>query len=481
MNVVVIVIDTLRADHLSCYGYERETSPEIDRFAETAVLFEQAICPAPWTMSSTSSLLSSLYPLTHGLYHASANRPLPESIVTLPEALGDDWVTGGFVANDLLAPETRINQGFDTYELVTTPHRPDPHADAADKVNGRALPWIRDNRDERFFLYLHYMDPHDPYTDPAEHHREFDPDYTGSFNGHIGHYFKTMAQERRRRPWPIEERDLENMIARYDGEIRYVDAYVREVLDELATLGLDDRTIVVITADHGEQFLEHGGLKHGTSIYQEEVRVPLLVHVPGVTTKPRRVPTPVATLDLYPTLLDLVDIEAPPELDGKSLADAIRAAGSALPAREVRTETSHGWNWAADGSLVRNKSWIGAVIRDNQKMIATVDDEVSAPDELYDLASDPGETKNLASDDAERTTELRGAVESYKARSEERHVHGTQFSPEDRERMAERLRKLGYIDDSPKKNKDDEKKQDDADKTDEKSDASGNGSQGDSK
>lgn len=452
-RAILIVIDTLRADHLGCYGYERETSPHLDTFAERAVLFEHAYAQAPWTVASVASLLTSYYPQTHGLTHARDNRAIAESIDLLPERLADDGLaTAAFVANMTLDETVDFYVGFDEHAIVVDESAPYP--DEGARINQRAIPFLERHADTSFFLYLQYMDPHDPYNDPAGHHRAFDPDYDGSFDGSIGPLFDAMA---RRQPWSLDDRELQNMIARYDGEIRYVDERVHEIFETLDRLGIADDTVVVVTSDHGEQFFEHGSLKHGTTIYDEEVRVPLIVRAPGIAREGLRITNPVALVDIYPTLVELLDAGEPPAgIDGRSLVPLLR--GDTLERGDVFTETAHGWSWK-DERMQYNRIPMTAIVRDRHKLIAIQREEFRAlepeaeldaidafyNDELYDILDDPRESRNLAPTNPERVERLREPLRSWRESTRARLIPGRTFSNEEREGMQERLRKLGYL------------------------------------
>ncbi len=455
-RAILIVIDTLRADHLGCYGYERDTSPNIDAFAEQSVLFEHAYAQAPWTVASVASILSSLYPQTHGLTHAKDNRALAESIELLPERLADDGLaTAAFVANMTLDPTVGFYEGFDEHAIVVDENAAYP--DEGTRINQRAIPFLERHADTSFFLYLQYMDPHDPYDDPAGHYRTFDPDYDGSFDGSIGPLFDAMA---RRRPWTLDDRELEHMIARYDGEIRYVDERVHEVFATLDRLGIADETVVVVTSDHGEQFFEHGGLKHGTSIYDEEVRVPLIVRAPGTSREGTRVPNPVALVDVYPTLVELLDAGEPPaSLDGHSLVPLLR--GDRVDRGDVFTETAHGWSWK-DDRMQYNRIPMAAIVRDRHKLITIQRDEFrdllpdaeldpsARPyaDELYDIVEDPRERRNLAPGATDRVERLREPLRTWREETRARLKAGRTFSKDERTDIQERLKKLGYLHES---------------------------------
>ena len=307
-NVILVTIDTLRADHLSCYGYGRPTSPVIDQIAAEGARFADPVAAASWTKPATGTILTGLYPSRHGaLYHGSSLQ-LPEGERTLAQAFQDaGYVTAGFVSNPNCKRVFDFDRGFDEFfdspveDTITLAsirgswfgrvmmkvarhqfnwkYENDVH-----QMNSHAFAWLDQNHDEKFFLYLHYIDPHIPYTPPSPYLEEFSGD----------HGFP-IFQERRE----LVGIDL------YDGEIRYADAGMGELVSKLKELDLWEDTLFVLTSDHGEEFFEHEVLGHGFSLYQPVVQVPLIMRGPGVPAA-TVVEDPVQILDMPATILDLV-------------------------------------------------------------------------------------------------------------------------------------------------------------------------------
>lgn len=307
-NVLFVLVDTLRADHLSTYGYGRETSPRIDALGESGWVFENHISHAGQTVPATISMMLSKFPAEHGFLHKgpghfSKHPPYFDSeLLLLPEVLRKaNYRTGGFVANPFLMKKHNFNQGFD-YFL---------HDQGRGAVLTRAaLAWIDRSAEETsqpFFAYLHLMDVHSPYQPPARYAKMFAAGREGSLVYHNG-------------PAPdLSKRDLEYTMALYDAQIRYLDDLVDELLKGLQERGLLENTIVVLTADHGDEFLEHGGLGHGTSVYGELLRVPLILSFPPQLEPGRRIEHLTQHIDLAPTLLELLGLAKPPSFRGSSL------------------------------------------------------------------------------------------------------------------------------------------------------------------
>ncbi len=375
-NVLLITIDTLRVDHFGCYGYARPTSPEIDAFAARSTVFENAHTSASWTLPSLASIHTSLLSTTHGCWKISSR--LEPEFTTAAEILRDVGYDTAMVACHIfLSAQYGLQQGFTHVddELVRPP------SDAAEAISSpgvteRGLRFLERKaaagEDAPWFLWLHYFDPHDTYL------------------AHEG-FSETFGI--------TEEIDL------YDGEIAFTDHYVGLVLQRLAELGLEEETIVVITSDHGEEFGEHGFRRHGYSLYQEAVRIPLVVRVPGAAS--RRVPEVVGNVDVLPTLLEACGIElrsvqgasCAHELEGRSLVGAIRGT-RALEPREVVAEVR--WHEGQDLRMVRSDAW--KLIEDQSEGQSR---DQSA---LYDLAADPAESTDLRESAAERATEVRELV-----------------------------------------------------------------------
>ncbi len=444
-HVVVVLIDTLRADHMGCYGYARDTTPNLDAFAADAVRFERPNAQASWTLASLGSIFTSFYPPKHGLVHPSRRTPLPSASTTLAEYLQDaGFATAAFVANGIVIPETGLYQGFDVYEQIRGLYA---GRDEADLVNREVFEYLDTDYSpgEPLFLYVHYMDPHDPYTDPDDAYLQWDTDYDGPFTGEGRRTVQNAFVKMRDGEDPqLDTRDLEHLRARYDGEIRSVDERVAELFTRLDELGIYDEAIVVVTSDHGEQFFEHDSLKHATTVYQEEITVPLIVRDPSQKKRGRVVADPVETIDIVPTVLERFGI-AVNDLDGRSLLGAMR--GEALPARPRYAVTHHAWV-REDGRFRRPRVPVGAAVP-AQWAILDGDDKLLVREgvvELYDLARDPGERNDLAAGgDAARIAALRERLDGWRSSQEAARIPADPFTRTEIDRVRTALEELGYV------------------------------------
>jgi len=307
-NVLLILVDTLRKDHLHLYGYERRTSDTIDALGAEGWVLENHIASASQTVPSTLSMMLSRHPSEHGFVHLEnrqfqMNRPrYPEAFLFLAEVFRDaGYATAAFVSNPFLQRENGFAQGFETF--LHSEER-------AETLTLPALEWLAGRASEParpFFLYMHYFDVHWPYDPPPEYRDRFPipkdarPIYS---NG----------------PFPgAKPDDLAATISLYDGEIAFVDGQIAQILDALERLGMQDDTILVVTSDHGDEFLDHGGLGHGTTVYGELVRVPLVLVYPGRLEPGRRIEYLTHHIDLAPTLAAFAGIETPPTFRGRSL------------------------------------------------------------------------------------------------------------------------------------------------------------------
>jgi arylsulfatase A-like enzyme len=411
-NVVLVVVDTLRADHLGAYGYDRPTSPAIDaRLAARGTLFEEAYAQAPWTLPSMLSVLTGRSP---GELARPEEGPfaVPETAPTLAERLrAAGYRTGAFVANPTLAAEAGFDRGFETW--WTPPAEPASLSLGAEAVNRRALPWLDAHAAAPFFLYLHYLDPHDPYAPPDSGAVEspFLPDYAGDVDGTMVHGLYLGEVE-----LADPEADRRQLAALYDAEIAYVDARIGELLDAFPE-PLARETLFVFTSDHGEELGDHGGWKHGHTLYNEQIRVPLVFRWDGRVRDGNRVSGSVRLLDVVPTVLSAAGLDLPPELDGADLMPVL-AGMATLPRRVAMAEH------LSFGPLR------AAAVLDQWKLIlfnreepfepadaleeATwpVDRERLERIELYDLVADPGETVDLSAEAPDRVEQLAPALHS---------------------------------------------------------------------
>ena len=381
--VVVYLVDTLRADHTGAYGYPRDTTPELDAFARDAVVFDQAIAAASWTKPSVASLFTSLPPGRHRAVQLRDR--LDDSLLTLPEMLqARGYATGAAIANSVIyLPAANFQQGFDYFEgLHGEEDRPSKIVEAAPVVD-RALAWIDARRGLPTFLYVHTMDPHVPYTPPAPFDTKFEPHPTPE---HPGQDPRTDYKE---------PADRERLMAQYDGEIAYGDREFGRFLRELKSRGLYDDALVVFLGDHGEEFEDHGQWLHGRSVFDELVRVPLVLKLPGRREAGRRIDQQVQVLDVLPTVLESQGLPVPPApvVMGRALQAVLAGQAKDAPAA---SEISH-------------RGIVAHGLRTNrEKYIRRFSPE---SDELYfDLAKDPKEQTSVLGTNPERERILRAGV-----------------------------------------------------------------------
>lgn len=413
-NLLVVTIDTLRADHTSTYGYARDTTPVLSRLAREGAFVEQAYAPTATTAPSHATLFTSLYPLSHGVLRNM--RPLAASHVTLAERLrAAGYATGAVVSSLVLRRRWGFAQGFSAFhdELRRrtaggghppgTPAR-DRRADATTDI---ALEWLAGRRaGAPFFLWVHYFDPHAPYAPPAP--------------------FDTMFE-------PAEGDALARQVAAYDGEIAFVDHQLGRLLGAVDP----ERTLVVVTSDHGEGLEQHGIMGHELQLYEEAVRVPLVWRFPPKVRPSTRVAGPVEHVDVVPTILDLLGVPAdPPELQGRSLAAELAGKPSrASRGRMVFLQRASRTRWG--DQVVARGTKFG--VRFGRWKYIEADEEGTR--ELYDLDQDPGETTNLAAREPAVADRLSRAIAAFRARYDR---GGGRPEKEPGADVREDLKALGY-------------------------------------
>ncbi len=473
-NVLLISIDTLRADHLGYHGYSRATSPFLDRLAGTSTSFERAISSSSWTLPAHASLFLSQDSSVHGV--TNPNKSISGEATTLAEILQQlGFRTAGFYSAPLLASKYGFSQGFEIYDRVEDPgldrSTPIEEKRIAEEINDDALRWLDGLEDQRFFLFLHYFDVHAPYAARLPDVPSYCPpgasgrDYvsiaqvqTGRYlemhgvaegvvaegsntrqtaraleSAGYGHLVQGFVKAHKLQGEQVSTAERQCLIGLYDDGIRYLDSQLERLFEELRRRGILDRTLVILTSDHGETLFERDHRRgHGESLYQADLHVPLLISTPGPESG-RRLKEWVSTLDVLPTILDYLNADPPPNLQGRSLKPLIEGHGSRAGAV------------AAELVGRRSKSGSGepdqwALIRSPWKLIAT-DDRL----QLFDLLEDPGETIDLASREPDKLAELRRllrerlrAAESLRSRLESPEVELT--AEEIRE-----LRALGYL------------------------------------
>jgi arylsulfatase A-like enzyme len=420
-NVILISVDTLRADHLGCYGYGQETSPAVDGLARQGVLFEEVLASSPWTLPSHVSMVTSLSPAAHACSLVTGAK-VRKKIPTLAEILWNrGYQTHGITTILYLTKAYGFDQGF--RGLVALGHRA-----RAERVTDEAIEWLKGKRDERFFLFLHYYDPHSDYTPPARYKERFDPGYQGPIDGSVPNLLEHQDQ--------LTEGDFRHLVALYDGEVAYVDDQLARLFDQIKQMGLWDRSVIVFTSDHGEEFREHGSFGHGFTLYDEQLLVPLVICWPGRLREGHRVKEAVQLIDVVPTVLEMVGVEGPKgaeRFEGKSLVSYCQASAAAPAAlRDAFSQTELG----------ENELYADRV--DGAKAIYNA---TSGRWELYDLVSDPGETTNLAGRDRERLAALSSKLDPYILHA--RRVSETSQREAEKveldEKSIETLKSLGYV------------------------------------
>jgi arylsulfatase A-like enzyme/tetratricopeptide (TPR) repeat protein len=405
-RVLLISIDTCRADYLSCYGYPRKTTPNIDAVAEQGVLFENVISPIPTTLPAHSSVFTGTIPPYHGI-HDNMNYRLNDSNVTLAEILKDNgFTTAGIISAFVLDSQFGIDQGFDYYndDFVTTLNTTGVDERLADETSRFAIEWLDKHNDEKFFLFLHYYDPHFTYEPPEPFRSKF----------------QTVSES--------GKNTLKYQQNLYAGEIAYADHCIGRVLDKLKTLRIYDSTLIIILGDHGEMLGEHAEVTHTFFIYQSAVKVPLIFKLPGKNT-PRTTDQLAGLIDIVPTICSLLDIETPPQVQGMDLSACFDKNTAVYTDRELYCESLEATKYRANSLL--------GILTDRFKYIQTTRPE------LYDLAEDPTESDNLIDRQPQQGRILKDRLSRILELSVRSGVSAAKERPDTQ--TIKRLESLGYV------------------------------------
>ncbi len=440
-NVLLLSLDTLRPDHLSCYGHGRETSPAIDALAARGVRFADASSAAPWTLPAHATMFTGLYPSHHGVKDYSHR--LPAESVTLAEILRERGFQTFAVINtwNIADPRFEIFQGFAPEDVCYIRETAQAAGGGQVILNtgveveqaARAFLARRDPA-KPFFLLAHFYDAHTDFTPSSENRERFVSPYPGKLDG-------TTAQlmELRARGLRLGEADLRFLREMYDAEIRGLDDILARFFEFLEEQALVEDTLIVLTADHGEEFQEHGGLLHGRTQYEELLRVPLIFAGPGIP-RGKVVDQPASLVDLLPTVLGRLGIAAPAHLDGLDLAPAW--SGAALPERLLFGEADH--NNVVDGKPVLDIKRMARLGHEKLHL-----DRHTEEAQLFDLAQDPREQRDLAASSPQRVELLRAALARFQGGAVAGQASGTELSTQN----LELLRELGYAGDGEEEKK----------------------------
>jgi arylsulfatase A-like enzyme len=442
-HVVLLTVDSLRADVLSCYGSGRVQTPNIDRLARDGTRFRRAVSPGPWTLPAFTSIMSGVYPSVHGVRNTFWAQ-IPGELETLAERMqAAGYRTAAIGDNPFLVTESRMSQGFQEYRFFAGPRvrrgmggrvleslfgdRFRAAATSGD-LTRMACEWVSESAGQAFFLWLHYLDPHTPYAPPTEYVPDGEPpDGLGTaFDDTEGVRTGFVATRPLEREW---------IAGLYEAEVRYVDDCIGRVLDTLDRLGIYEETLIVFLSDHGEEFWDHDGYEHGHTLYDELIRVPLIVKGPGIGGG-RCVEQLVSTAAVTPTICDLCRIPC----DSRNLS-----VGSFAPALHGAGPETVGPVYSAGVLYYEDRE---AVIFDGLKYVRST---VTGREHLYDLANDPAERTSLVSLAPDRLLDARTVM---KQMLESAHrLRAQYFGPDatQRDRAAlsrhrlEQLRSLGYV------------------------------------
>ena len=389
-NVLIYLVDTLRPDHLGIYGYDKPTSPRTDAFAEEGVVFRQAYTPASWTKPATASLLTGLLPYRHGAV-TMANR-IPEDVRLVSERLAErGYVTAAVVANAFVVGDWGFDQGYDHFDDVKARLK----QSKAEVVVDETLAWLdSDERDESrpFYLYLHTIDPHGPYDPPSPFREQWVKKGPGK-----------VILPRDLRP-DTNPDTLARTREAYDGEIAYNDHHFGRLLDALKERGLYDNTLVIFVADHGEEFLDHGQGGHSRTLYQEVVRVPLIMRFPVGDHAGKSVKIPVTLMDAAATVLAAAGADGD-GLDGMDLGPFVAGTAPLEHADRPLFFDLDIQRWGNQSINIMS----GVLFRNYKLLLRT---HPTREEALYSLKHDADETENLMDKESRRAGELRAALEA---------------------------------------------------------------------
>lgn len=419
-NVILIVVDTLRADHMSCYGYDRHTTPNIDGFSKESLLFKNAFSAAPWTSPSIASLFTSFYPIV--LDYEANIRHLDDTFLTMAEIFKEnDYDTKGIIAHYLISNKLNFSQGFNSYDQDNLGG---PNNVSSQSITEKASAYLEDHKDNNFFLFLHYFDPHENYILHEDY--DYDPDYGGPlYSGQpIYKGVRDIASS-------LTQDDIEYLQALYDSEISYVDEYVGKLFDKLKELDLYENTLIIFTSDHGEEFCERENhwIGHTRTVYQELIHVPLIIKVPHQNNH-KVIEQYVGLIDILPTLVKHLGLKTSGKMEMEGEIIDLNS-GKRSKNSEIVSET-------------RREAFWQSVIKDGWKYMA----DIKRNDKrLYNLLEDPEEKNNLSKDRREITKQFEGLLQMWFNRISEkksRYKVGKgdhEFTPEE----LKKLQSLGYF------------------------------------
>ena len=392
-NILFISVDSLRDDHLGCYGYHRNTSPNIDKFASESIVFKNTICQAPWTKPSVGSMLTSLYPAVHGADSQGEHGDnfseaqilnnvsvLNKSAITLAEVLKNNgYVTAGFTGGGYTHSFFGFGKGFDVYH---------DNAGGIKTINYEIFDWLKKNNEKPFFIFTHFFDAHYPFKVIPPYGKMFGT-YKSKVN--VDRQFEIAVNSGKQK---LNDEDINRLKSLYDGGIYYTDTQLGLLFNMLKKMGCYDNTIIVLSSDHGEGFMEHDLIAHADIMYNEVMRIPLIIRWPELE-KDKMVDNQARSIDIMPTLLDFIGVKPPPNIHGVSLYPMIRG--------ELR-----------DGLIAFSETErMGlqkAVMDGHYKLLYN---SRLKREEFYDLKEDPKENHNKAGEYHEKLSYMRSLLDDW--------------------------------------------------------------------
>lgn len=429
INVILIVIDALRADHLGCYGYKRDTSLNIDKFAKEGILFSSAFSHGSATRISIPSIFTSLYPGVHGVFQLAM--PLADEFITLPQILEKKGYATAAFGGPTLVTFSNFNQKFQFYYI--TPHQERKNIIVAQHKTNKIINWLGQNYTHPFFLYIH-SSVHAPYNPPPPYDKIF---YQEEVDKETKLFIRTLKYEEDIKDSHVNNFNLNYLLSQYDGKIRYVDEQIKVLLEELERLGLSKDTLVILTSDHGEGFLDHERLFHGYGLYEELIHVPLIMRLPGIIPQNKVIPNLVRHVDILPTILDILNIQSNNIMQGINLLPCLREKD--MPKLDAFSEINFEGRHLTG---IRTDKW---------KFIQAHDVMANTHSyELYDLENDPREINNLVEEKPKEASLFKARLRDYtfSCRKIRRSILGKDFIDKPvilDEETKEKLRSLGYI------------------------------------
>ena len=478
-NVVLITMDTVRADHLSCYGYRRQTSPNVDNLSREGVIFKNTYATTSWTLPSHASIFTGLYPSRHGADHKSDTpqdidsmdknvnywnklvlsnfTKLSNAHHTLAEILKDEgYKTAGIIGGIFCTSIFGLEQGFDYYDdeipsfnikFFVVYQATDLFFSLDDifaqrgylgkriavHLNDSACTWLEKNSEHPFFLFINYMDAHTPYLPPPPYERYFanipkeiitsrNPKFDASYITAERVFMDSVMNNNH----PVTPEGMELIVSQYDGGIRYLDYCLGLLFDKLKALNVYDNTLIIVTSDHGEAFGEHHQMEHGRTLYEEGLRVPLIIKYPAVNKQPGVVEHRVSLVDLMPTILAQLHYPVPSEIDGKPIEEATNNILAELKLTAFETRT-------------KNPRDLKAIYQGKDKYIWSS----NGAHELYDITKDPREEENLIVKLPHIAEAMQAALQRWLASFTPPNIRADKVKIDSA--TLEKLRALGYV------------------------------------